>query len=65
MEPFKLTQPELKRLNQGLSDLEVIESDLEAAKAADVPNMEEMIAACQQCRENIVKLKTAFGKRNA
>jgi hypothetical protein len=62
MEPFKLTQPEIKRLNDSLADLEVIMSDMEVSKSLGVPNMDEMIAGCEECSRIIKAYKSAFAK---
>ena len=62
MASYKLSEKELAKLNRGLAELEDIKDDLERARIAGVPNMEHLDNACEQCKDNIVRLKEAYAK---
>lgn len=61
MSRIQLSSKEIKKLNQALSELEAIQDDVERARNAGVPNMDEFNEKCGHCRERIVKLKEQFG----
>ena len=59
-QPFKLSEKERVRLNNALNELDAIEADLQRAQAANVPNVEALIANCAGKRECIEKIKATY-----
>lgn len=61
--PYKLSDKEIKRLNQALVDADLIKQDIERAREAGVPNMDAFIEVCNGQMECIANLKKQFASK--
>lgn len=58
--PYELPKKNLELLNTHLKELPEIKADLERAKAAGVPNLENIEQRVQWCDERCRKLKANY-----
>lgn len=58
--PSPLKEKDLELINQQLADLELIKADLERAKAAGIPNIDELLARHCECVERCTKIKQQY-----
>ena len=63
MQPYQLAKQEIKNLNQGLTECELIKQDLERAKAAGVPNVEHIEEALSVCVDRINSLLQTYNPK--